>query len=319
MKKKKLHRNIIICLLMGVTVLPASVYASTQPMDWDAVYEEVLSESGSEDDLLKVPGIALKTEEIWRSINAGDTEGAIYGFFGLLGELGLVDPADISARLGEGTGEPGDSEENPYSNPKTPAQVYDLQRYTDLVRSEMSQKMSQTIFGTKGQQIRSEQAQALQQAQSASLSAQQKTSEVSKQSSEQAAQNAESASKVSAESRKAQSAKASQDVLKAIAAQNAELGNIGAGSSEQMAQLAGSASYQSAQLSAVNAGLSALNDKTQSLEALSASQNYQLSQVDASLDHQIHYQQQKDSAQQSLVHRSSTIVYIPGLVKEAEE
>jgi hypothetical protein len=317
MKKKKLPKNIVACCLIGVFILPASVYASTQPIDWDSIYEDVLSNSEGEDDLLKVPGIALKTSEIWRSINAGDTEGAIYGFFGLLGELGLFDPADISARLGDGTGEPGSQEgKNPYSNPKTPAQVYDLQRYTDLVRSEMSQKMSQTIFGTTGQQIRSEQAQSLQIAQSASLTAQQKTGEASKLSKEQATKNAESASKVIAESRKAQSAKASQDVLKAIAAQNADLASIGAGSSEQMAQMADSASYQSAQLSAVNAGLSALNDKTQSLEALSASQNYQLSQVDATLDHQIHYQQQKDSAQQSLVHRSSTILYIPGLVKE---
>jgi hypothetical protein len=315
--KKKLPRNIVVCCLIGVFILPATVYASTQPIDWDAIYEETLSNSEGEDDLLKVPGIALKTEEIWRSISAGDTEGVIYGFFGLLGELGLFDPADISARLGDGTGEPGASEgKNPYSNPKTPAQVYDLQRYTDLVRSEMSQKMSQTIFGTKGQQIRSEQAQSLQVAQSASLAAQQKTGEVSKQSSEQAAQNAESASKVGESASKAQSARASQDVLKAIAAQNADLANIGAGSSTQMAHLGEAASYQSAQLSAVNAGLNALNDKTQSLEALSAAQNYSLAQVDASLDHQIHYQQQKDSAQESFAHQSSTMVYIPGLVKE---
>ncbi|NJO93697.1 MAG: hypothetical protein HC820_03840 [Hydrococcus sp. RM1_1_31] len=235
---------------------------------------------------------------------------------GILGELGLLDPADESSRVGEGgTISDGSSDGNPYSNPETPEEVYELQRYTDVVRSEIPQELSQIVFGPEGQKSQSQQTEDLQLAQQATLEASLGANDAYEESVKLSKENADSAETVDAEADKAQSSKASQDVLKAIASQNADLAKIGAGTSSQLAQIGKAVSYQAAQLNATNTQLTALNDKTQVLTVLSASQNYQLAQLDAAIDHQSHYQQIKDSTWQRAAAQSSSVVYIPGLVK----
>lgn len=314
-KKKKLRKTIIIGSIVAAVVLPASVYAALQPINLETTVEEQLpstvQKSGSsltsEEVLLQVPPIVSATKEIFRSISTGNIEGAIERFLGILGELGLLDPAYQSARVAT-------NPENPYSNPRTPEEVYDLQRHTDIVRSEIPQKLSQIVFGPQGQQVLYQQTQAVFEAQQASLKGQQGVVETYQQSAQQAIENATYAENVRANATKAKSAIVSQDVLKAIAQQNEELAKIAAGNSAQLAHLGKAASFQSAQMSAANAQLVALNDKTQTLAVLGASQNYQMAQINAAIDRQSHYEQVKDSLQQNAAYQASNLIYIPGLV-----
>lgn len=261
--------------------------------------------------LLQVPPIISTTKDIFRSINTGNIEGAINRILGILGELGLVDPAYEATRVGT-------DPDNPYSDPQTPEEVYESQRHTDIARSEVTQKVSRIVFGPLGQKNLVQQEKALQQAQQASLKGQVGVAATYQQSTVQAQQNANSASIVAAQAQKAQSANVSQDVMKALAAQNEDLAKIGAGNSAQLAHLGKATSYQSAQLSATNSQLNALNDKTQTLEILSAAQNEQASQINAAIESQKHYQQLKDSLQMSSSYQSSSLIYIPGLVSTTE-
>ena len=224
-----------------------------------------------------------------------------------MGELGLVDPAYEASRIFT-------DPDNPYSNPQTPEEVYDMQRHTDIVGSKIPQELSQIVFGQEGQKALSEQSQALQEAQQASLSAQQEVVNAYQYSAQQAEQNTVYAEYVAVNSEKAQSHTVSQDVLKAIAAQNEEIAKIGAGNSAQLAQLGKAASYQAAQISAVNTNLTALNDKTQTLAVLSASQNYQAAQIYTAISHENYYEQSKDSLQQNAAYQASNLIYIPGLL-----
>lgn len=323
---KKRSRSILIGSIFAAVALPASVYASLQPIDLDlqpidlgTIGEEILPDYGqkkglsltSREVLLQVPPIVSNTKDIFRSINTGNIEGAIDRIVGILGQLGLLDPAYESARVGT-------DPSGPYSNPQTPEEVYSLQRYKDIVRSSSPQKASQVVFGQVGQSALFKQSQAVAAAQQASLKGQQGVANAYQESAKLTTQNVAYAGNVEAQASKAKSENVSQDVLKAIAAQNSDLAKIAAGNSAQLAQLGKAASYQSAQLSAANTQLTALNDKTQTLAALSASQNYQTAQINAALDHQNHYQQLKDSLQQNAAYQSSNLIYIPGLVPKGD-
>ncbi|MGH2414063.1 MAG: hypothetical protein ACRDEA_10300, partial [Microcystaceae cyanobacterium] len=245
---QKLLRNIMIASLIAAVALPTSVHASVQPTDSQTRNEET-SPTTDDGGWLQIPAIVSTAQDIFRNISAGNISGAINGVLGILGELGLLDPADESARVGAGVTNPDSSSSgNPYSNPQSPEEVYELQRYVDLVRSEIPQKLSQMVFGPQGQTALAQQSQSILQAQQASLEAQQGVNDAYTESKTQAEQNADAAQRVSAEAGKAQSAKASQDVLKALAAQNEDLAQISSGTSAQLAQLGIAASYESAQL-----------------------------------------------------------------------
>ena len=335
--KKKLRRNITIGISVVAVALPASVYASLQPInlgqlneqiptdngpmneqipvDLGSIGEESLSNNGQQNSYplnsnapsIQVTPTISVSGEIFRSINTGNIRGAINRILGILGQLGLLNPADESARVST---DPG----NPYSNPQTPEQVYESQRHTDIVRSQIPQNLSQIVFGVRGQQALSQQARVVESAQKASKAGQQGVATTYQESVFQARQNVNSAKIVAVRAKKAQSSNVSQDVMKAIAAQNEDLAKIGSGNSTQLAHLGKAASYQSAQLSAANTQLAFLNDKTQSIEVLSASQNYQSAQINAAIERINHYQQLKDSLQQNANHQSSSLIYIPGLV-----
>ncbi len=333
MKKKKLPEIIIIGSILAAVALPASVHAALESIN-------LVTTAGSQtlpitpiapitaqnsaptptrqQGSLQVPSIVSASQQIFRSINTGNINGAIRQILGILGQMGLVDPAtDADQVATDASNSGGSSAGNPYANPQTPEQVYDLQRHTDVVRSEDGQKLSQILFGSQGQQAAEVQLQDIEDAQQVALDGQQGVADTYQDSAAQAEQNVTSANNVEAKSTEAQSKKVSQDILKAIASQNADLGKIGAGNSAQLAYLGKAASYQSAQISAVNAGLVALNDKTQTIGVLAASQNYQAAQINAAIDRQSHYQEMKDSAQENAAYQSSSLIYIPGLVPKA--
>lgn len=250
-----------------------------------------------------VPVVYQQTREIYENINEGDFVSAIRGILGL---LGLLNPATEAASVGtRGT-------EDPYESPDTPEKVYETQRYRDNVRAVEPQKISQGVFGP-GQILRTFQAQQLDDAQDAAVTGYQGTFDAYRTSARKAFDSSVSASSVETLAKSAQDATASQDVLKAIAAQNKDLSDIGANRSDQLSQLAKTSYFQASQLLSANSQLSALNDKTQSMEMLGASQNYLSAQIKSSVNQGNYYEHRKDSAGQNAARQASTVVFIPGL------
>ena len=295
MKIKKITTILMVSI---VITCPISVYGSTQT-DGEgegATIGDVLYES---------PDLVNEVQSIWQKISSGNIEGAIEG---ILGAIGLLNPAHESARIS--SGEDGD---NPYANPETPEEVYDLEQHTDVVRSQIPQKLSQVVFSTSGQEAMAERTAQVQEIQQVSNEAQQAASVVVSESDQVAQTSTTHADNIQALGESAQSADASQDVLKALAAQNQDFAQIIAGNANQLANLGEIATYQSVQLSGINGQLTALNETGQVTQVLLASQNYLLSQVDDALDRQQEYQQEKDSLKDGLNRDLSQMVYIPGL------
>jgi hypothetical protein len=315
---KKLRRSIIAGSVVTTIIIPASVFAALQPIDKN-ILPIIEGNNGTLpvtlEELLKIPSIINATQEIFRSVNTGDITGTINHLSGILGKLGLLDPAYESTRIGT---EAVNKSENPYSHPQTPEEVYELQRHIDVVRSEIPQKLSQAVFGMQGQQALAQQNQFAQQAQQASLQGLQGVTIAAQASNQRAQQSTTYAQSVATQAKQAQSLNVSQDVLKALAMQSEDLAKINAGNSDQLAQLGQAASYQSAQLNATNIQLAALNDQTQSLQILGASQNYQMAQISAGIERQNHYQEVKDSLQQNTAHQASNLMYIPGFVSSGD-
>ncbi|MES1026197.1 hypothetical protein ABN584_25205 [Gloeocapsa sp. BRSZ] len=316
--KKKLRRAIVFGSILTATILPFSAFASLQPINKDIlpILGNNITLPENIQELLKIPPIIDATQELFRSINSGNIKDTIDRLSGILGELGLLDPAYESTRIG--TEAANSTNENPYLHPQTPEEVYELQRHVDVVRSEIPQKLSQSVFGMQAQQALARQNEILQKAQQASLQGQQGVAATAQASAQKAQQNMAYAQNVATQARQAQSLNISQEVLKAMAMQSEELAKISAGNSTQLAQLGQAASYQSAQLSAANVQLTALNERTQSLQVLGASQNYQMAQISAGIDRQNYYQETKDSLQQNAAYQASNLVYIPGFVSSGD-
>lgn len=332
--KKKQTKHVVVGTILAAVAVPVSAYASLQPIDlpfdlpggsspqgrqssgtWDEAIPSRGSQSSAatwDEAIPQIPPIISASKGIFRNISRGNVDGALDGVISILGKLGILNPMEEAARASAGA--TSASSDRPYSNPQTPKEVYDLQRHVDAVRSEIPQNLSQIVFGPQGQQALDEQSQAIEEAQAASQAGQAGAAQSYQKSAQQAQQNATYAANVSAEADKAQSATASQDVLKGIAAQNKDLARINSGSSEQLAQLGKAASYQSTQLSAANAQLAGLNDKSQTLEILSASQNDQMAQINGAIAQQNNYEHLKDDIKLDAGYQSSTMIYIPGLV-----
>lgn len=334
---RKGRRRIVGMGILASVVLPVAAYASLQPIDlpinvpisWPSNTEKGIwteepplgSEVPSwEDIFLPVPPILDASQDIYQTISTGNVRGTLNRIIGILGELGILNPADAAAQVGARADNipGGSSSGDPFSNPQTPAEVYDLQRNVDVIRSEMTQNLSQVVFGSQGQKAIADKNRAIQAAQQVSQAAQQGVAQSYEASAKQAQQSGTAAQTVAAEAEKARAATASQDVLKAVAAQNQDLAKIGAGHSVQLSLLGQAASYQSAQLSAANSQLSALNGTSQDLKVLSAAQNYQMTQIDTAIDHSNHYQHLKDEVAMQAASQSSTMIYIPGLMPQKE-
>ena len=138
----KIKRQVRILMISGILVVtPVSALGSTQI---DVEPNEVSGGATIGDVLYESPNILNEVQSIWQKISSGNLEGAIEG---ILGAIGLLNPAHESARISNG--EDGD---NPYSDPETPEEVYDLEQHTDIVRSEIPQRLSQVVFSPSGQE-----------------------------------------------------------------------------------------------------------------------------------------------------------------------
>ncbi|MDJ0647139.1 MAG: hypothetical protein QNJ60_00395 [Xenococcaceae cyanobacterium MO_188.B19] len=307
--RKRISLRILEISLVGAVMLPLVAYGSTQPGGAETASIEVENgDSGLGDIVRFAPTIIEKARTIYGQISSGDYDSAVVG---ILGALGIINPASESGQASN-----SEDSENPYANPETPEEVWELEQYTDYLRSKMPQRLSQIVFGRTGQEkmaAESEQIQAIEQASyeatESANSAYSKTEEIAKENVDYADSVVDSASE-------AQASKASQDVLKAIAAQNKDISHIMAGNSEQLSYLGEIATYQSSQLSGLSSQLTALNGKGETLQVLMASQNYLLSQVDDALGQQKDYQQYKDSLERGIEQNMSRAMFIPGLFKD---
>ncbi len=306
--KIKRWRNIFVMGTLGSMISVSGVCAQqlTQPTNSPSILPGRPTQptiNSTDEQLQQVPIVYQQTREIYEDINQGDFVSAIRGILGL---LGLLNPATEAASVGT------IRTEDPYSSPDTPEKVYETQRYRDNVRAVEPQKISQGVFGA-GQVLRTFQATQLDNAQEAAATGYQGTFEAYRTSARKAMKSSVSASNVETLSNKAQDATASQDVLKAIAAQNKDLSDIGANRSDQLSQLTKANYFQASQLLSANSQLSALNDKTQSIEMLGASQNYLSAQIKSSVNQGNYYSHRKDAARQNAARQAGTVVFIPGL------
>ena len=305
---KKIKNQLPILIVSTIVLIyPVSVYASTQP---DGGFEpnQIEVENPLEGIFSSYPTIFNRVESIFQQISLGNVEGAVDG---ILGAIGLLNPAYESVRISG-----GEEEDNPYANPEIPEEVQDLEQHTDIVRSEIPQKLSQVVFSPSGQSAMAEQSAQIQTIAETSAQAQQAATGVLISSAQIAQTSTTHAGSIQTLAQEAEGANASQDVLKALAAQNEDLAQIIAGNSTQLANLGEIATYQSLQLDGINGQLTALNGTGQVLQVLVASQNYLLSQVDDALGQQKEYEQYKDSLKDGLNRNMSQIVFVPGLFRE---
>ena len=288
-KKKAISLKIMGISLVGAVLFPLSAYSSTEVETEYATFGE-------------------KAQTIYSQISSGDLDSAIRG---ILGALGIINPAHQSQRASS-----SEEEENPYANPETPEEVWELEQHTDILRSKMPQKLSQIVFSAKGQEKMAQESEAIEAIEEASYQATQSAYSAQNQINEVVVKNIDYVNSVESQASTARAEKASQNVLKALAEQNRDISQIMKGNSEQLGYLAQIATNQSSQLSGLSTQLTALHKNDEILKVLMGSQNYLLSQIDDALGQQKDYQQYKDSLARGLDQNASRAIYIPGLFKD---
>ncbi len=166
-KKRGIRKLIIISCIGGMMFLPLSVYGSTQPDDIevDEIEVETVEGLGRIKEVLKqTPTVIQQVQKLYGQISTGDFNSAIEG---ILGAMGLLNPAQEAARISN-----SEDENNPYAHPETPQEVYELQKHTAIVRSQMPQQLSQIVFSHSGQEAMAIESEQIEQIQSASTQAQ---------------------------------------------------------------------------------------------------------------------------------------------------
>ncbi len=167
-KKRGFRKKLLIIFCIGgMMFLPLSVYGSTQPDDIEVEEIEVETVEGLgriKEVLKQTPTVIQQVQKLYGQISTGDLNSAIEG---ILGAMGLLNPAQEAARISN-----SEDENNPYANPETPQEVYELQKHTAIVRSQMPQQLSQIVFSHSGQEAMAIESEQIEQIQSASTQAQ---------------------------------------------------------------------------------------------------------------------------------------------------
>ena len=256
-----------------------------------------------QDILETINPIIDQTKEVIASINGGSLEDAILT---TLGSIGLLDPHEEANSVSA-------SEQSPYSAPQSPEEVAIKAEAADAQQSQISDRLSQIVFGQKGQEALDEQNKVLGQTQEFSTLAQTATGEVYEVAKNIALDNYEYALEIEQQAAQAQAANASQDVLKALAAQNEYMAGINAGISEQLALLGEAQIYNSIQMNGLNTQLTIANQRQQNIETFLASQNSQLAEIDSNQELQIKQSIEKEALQRARNRQGMTRIFIPGL------
>ena len=247
-----------------------------------------------------------RTKEVIAEVNGGSLEDAILT---TLGAVGLIDPQEEASSVST-------SEQSPYSNPQSTEEVIESSQAADDHQSQIQERLSQIVFGHEGQEVIDEQNQAIAQTQTDSTQAQIATGAVYQTTKEIAIDNYQHADQIADQAAQAQAANASQDVLKALAAQNQYIAEINSGVSEQLALLGEAQVYNSVQMNGLNEQLAIANQRQQNIETFLASSNSQLAEIDGNQELQIRQMVEKDNQEMLRSRQGITRVFIRGLFVE---
>ena len=307
--------NILLLCLSSITILtiPLSVRAQTGTgnslVEGEPDIIELIEnnpspiESFFENVFETINPIIDQTKEVIAEINGGSLESAILT---TLGAVGLIDPQEEANSVFS-------SDKSPYSNPQSPEEVVLQADAADAQQSQISDRLSQIVFGQKGQEAINEQNKVIGQTQTNAVQAQTATGAVYQTAKDIAIDNYQYADKIADEAAKAQAANASQDVLKALAAQNQYMAEINSGVSEQLALLGEAQVYNSVQMSGLNEQLAISNQRQQNVETFLASGNSQLAEIDSNQELQIRQSIDKENQERLRSRQGITRIFIPGL------
>lgn len=305
---RKINKVLLISSLSIsiIIIVPPIAQGSTQP--GEKAGQEISLENSDGEVIQELPVIIEGVQSIWQKIRLGKLADAIQDILGLIELINSTKEATVTS-----------DEDSSYDDPETPEEVYRQEKNVESNRAQIPQNLLGIVFSPQGQERLKNQQEQIVGIQQAVTEAQQEIYKESQLLADMAEIGVRDAGEIKVIGDKAQSEKASQDVLKALAAQNKYLSGIMAGNSEQLASLGQIEAYQSAQLNGINSQLGILNDKTEVLEVLIASQNHQMAQINAHSKEQKNYQHYKDSLEKGLNQKLSRMPFIPGLYPVEEE
>lgn len=302
---------LVFCLIVSENVKAQEFVDQTTLNNRQNTPEEVVRENLSiidfvEGVLAEVPVIMNRSKVLVENINQDSILNTIYT---VMGEIGLIDPQQEANNTAI-------SPESPYSNPKSTTEASQMGQASDSQQSQVTQRLSQITFGKQGQEIIARQNQVLKESQEGAMLSQEALLQTYGGSEEVTNDQMLRADDISLIAEDALAAEASQDVLKAIAAQNNYAAQMNAGISEQLTLLAEAQVYSGVQMKGLNTQLTVLNQREQDMQSYFAAQNLQLSEIDNNLEQQIYTDQYHRRLKTLQAQTGMTKVYIPGLFED---
>lgn len=259
-----------------------------------------------------VDGYLREAQDLYRNISRKNLPGTVNQIESILGELGIISPRSYPRTLDEILRKvvlDGDL--------STPEQIYSQQQIViDTANSEPFWIYTDSTLGD-GEGEGQTRLKAMNQTTVASLEATLEGEQRSTTQSEQAYQNAELALGSSATSdelsAKAQGRKVSQDILKDVAAQQAELARSNSAVASQLAAISDQQSISSGQLAQLATQSQVSNQHLSELQVGQSIGNIQLHDIFNTQRHanQMSEMEQRKKAQISL--GATDAIYIPGL------
>ena len=224
-----------------------------------------------------------------------------------MGSIGLIDPQAEAVSVSTS------------SNSESPEEVAQKAEAADAAQSQISDRLSQIVFGKKGQEAMAEKNKVLVETQEIAAQAEVATGLVYKAARDIAVGNYQNAAIIQQQAEEAQNSNASQDVLKALAAQNKYIADINVGISEQLALLGEAQIYNGMQMKGLNTQLTIANQRQQNMETFLASQNSQLAEIDSNQELQIKREIEQEKRERLRSQQGLTRIFIPGLFESSTD
>ena len=224
----------------------------------------------------------------------------------VLGEIGLANPQAESNNVGW-------TEQSPHYNPQTPIDVARRAEAADAQKAQVLEQLAQVIFGKRGQEVINQQNVLLGETQTVSGHATAAMGNTSQVSTEHAVENVVRAGEIARQTDIASDARVTQDVMKAIAAQNEEIAFINIGISEQLALLGEGQLYNGIQMNGLNTQLTIANQRSQNMETFLAAQSSQLAEIDSNQELAMKREIERENQARSRDRQGMTRIFIPGL------
>lgn len=319
-KKRKVFRNSAICALVFAlsfsTTGAALALLDLSPVKKAVnVYGRITGDKDVKNagkTLDSVDGYLREAQDLYRNISRKNLPGTVNQIESILGELGIISPSSYPRTLDEilrkvvldGTLD-------------TPEQIYSQQQIViDTANSDPFWIYTDSTLGD-GEGEGQTRLKAMNQTSVASLEATIEGEQRSTKASEQAYQNAElalgSAATSDELSAKAQGRKVSQDILKDVAAQQAELARSNSAVAGQLAALSDQQATSSGQLAQLATQSQVSNEHLSEMRVGQTISNIQLHDLFNAQRHanQMTVMEEQKNAQLSL--GSTDAIYIPGL------